>query len=128
VKRIALISLTVIYLLSALGISVSSFYCCGKLESTSISFNSAQKTMCKMATGMPGCCKTKTQLLKVKDQHVGSQALSLNVNLFHAIIPAYSTLDFSVYSFKSEYFAFNSHAPPDWPQAPVYILNCTYRI
>ncbi|MFA6086330.1 hypothetical protein [Mucilaginibacter sp.] len=127
-KRIALISLTVIYLLSASGITVSSFYCCGKLESTSVSFDSAQKTACKMATGMPGCCKTKTQLFKVKDQHVGSQALSLNAGLFHAIIPACSIFDFSVYSFKPDYTAFNSHAPPDWPQAPVYILNCTYRI
>lgn len=81
-----------------------------------------------MATGMPGCCKTKTQLLKVKDQHVGSQALSLNVNLFHAIIPANLIVDLSPYSFKSEYSAFNSNAPPDWPKAPVYILNCNYRI
>jgi len=128
VKRIALISLTVIYLLSALGITVSSFYCCGKLESTSISFDSAKKIACKMATGMPGCCKTKTQLLKVKDQHVGSQALSLNASLFHAIIPACSIFDFSVYSFKTEHTAFNSHAPPDQPHAPFYILNCTYRI
>ena len=81
-----------------------------------------------MTTGMPGCCKTKTQLLKVKDQHVGSQALNLNGNLFQAVIPACSTLDFSVYSFKSKHTAFNSHAPPDRPKSPVYILNCTYRI
>lgn len=81
-----------------------------------------------MATGMPGCCKTKTQLLKVKDQHIGSQALSLNAGLFQAIIPVCSLFDFSVYSFKTEHTAFNSHAPPDWPQTPVYILNCIYRI
>lgn len=81
-----------------------------------------------MATGMPGCCKTKTQLLKVKDQHVGSQALSLNANLFQAIIPAGLTIDFSAHRSNFERTAFNIHAPPDWPQAPVYILNCTYRI
>ncbi|MDO3641477.1 hypothetical protein [Mucilaginibacter sp. L3T2-6] len=127
-KRIALISLTVIYLLSALGISVSSFYCCGKLESTSISFSTAKKQDCKMAAGLPGCCKTKTLSFKVKDQHVGSQALSLNANVFHAIIPVYIIADFSGYRFKPEYVAFNSHAPPDHAKAPVYILNCIYRI
>ncbi|MDB4925923.1 MAG: hypothetical protein JWR23_1979 [Mucilaginibacter sp.] len=81
-----------------------------------------------MATGLPGCCKTKTQLLKVKDQHVGSESFSLNANLFNAIIPTCLIVDFSVYSFKPEYTAFNSHAPPDQAKTPVYILNCNYRV
>ena len=81
-----------------------------------------------MATGLPGCCKTKTQLLKVKDQHVGSQSVSLSANLFEFISPAHLITDFSAYHFTPEYAAFNSHAPPDRPKAPVYILHCTYRI
>ncbi|WPU96433.1 hypothetical protein SNE25_12975 [Mucilaginibacter sabulilitoris] len=127
-KRIALISLTAIYLLSALGISVRSFYCCGKLESASFSFSSAEKSYCKMATGLPGCCKTKTQLIKVKDQHFGANAPNLDANLFHVLIPATFTADLSAYHSNFECTAFNSHAPPYWPKAPVYILNCTYRI
>ncbi|MDB5023552.1 MAG: hypothetical protein JWP78_1307 [Mucilaginibacter sp.] len=78
--------------------------------------------------GLPGCCKTKTQLLKVKDQHFGSQAFSLSANSFHIIIPGYLIGDFSAYRFNAEYTVFNSHAPPDRSHAPVYILNCTYRI
>jgi hypothetical protein len=128
VKRTALISLTVVYLLSIFGITVSSFYCCGKLEFTNVTFAGAKKPDSKIITGLPGCCKTKKQIIKVKDQHFGSQAFSLNASLFHTIIPAYLTLDLSSRGFKPDYTAFIGHAPPDWPKAPAYILNCAYRI
>jgi hypothetical protein len=128
VKRTVLLFITTIYLLSCLGIAVSSFYCCGILQSTTIMQIEDSKSDCKVVTKVPGCCKTKKQYLKVKDQHVASPVFSLNVNLFHTIIQTNYNLDLSPSGFNSAHSTFNSHAPPDWSNTPVYIRNCTYRI
>ena len=77
---------------------------------------------------MPGCCKTKKQYLKVKDQHFGSDAFNFNARLFSLVSIIYPTFNINNVGFKPTYTVFNNHAPPGWPQAPVYILNCTYRI
>ena len=81
-----------------------------------------------MASTMPGCCKTKKQYFKVKDQHIGAFAFNLNTKLFPAINTTYLTNNLSLNIPKQEVVPFNSHAPPDCHQTPVYILNCTYRI
>ena len=81
-----------------------------------------------MASHMKNCCKTKKQYFKVKDQHFGAEAFSLNVNLFHTIIHSNYHLDFSMAGLNIAHSAINSHSPPDQPKTPVYIQNCTYRI
>jgi hypothetical protein len=125
VKHRAIIFITTIYLLSCLGISVNGLCCCAALHSTSALQGS--KTTCKRAPKMHGCCKTKKQYLKVKDQHVGVDALTLNFSSFHTIIRDKFTPDLiaPVYTARS---SFNSNAPPGWHKTPDYILNCTYRI
>lgn len=125
-KRTAIILLSAIYLLSGLGIAADSHYCCGILQSTTLFRDT--KPDCKMASQMKGCCKTKRQYFKVKDQHFGTQAFSLNINLFHTVIPSNYHLDLSVAALNIAHTAINSHAPPYRPKTPAYIQNCTYRI
>ena len=127
-KRTALLLLTAIYLLSSLGIAANSYYCCGKLQMTTFLESQKQQQDCKMAFQMKNCCKTKKQYFKVKDQHFGAQAFSLNVNLFHIIIPSNYHLDLSLADLNIAHTVINSHGPPDWPKTPSYILNCNYRI
>jgi hypothetical protein len=126
VKRTAIILLSAVYLLSSLGIAANSHYCCGILQSTTLFHDT--KPDCKMASQMKNCCKTKKQYFKVKDQHFGAQAISLNVNLFHTIIHPNYHLDLSVADLDIAHAAINNHGPPDWPKTPFYIQNCTYRI
>jgi len=128
VKRTALILLTAIYLLSCLGIAADSYYCCGILQSTTVLNNAASKSDCKVITGMAGCCKTKKQYFKVKDQHFASPVFNLNINLFQGIIQSNHSLDLSKPFLTLCQTAINSHGPPDWPQTPAYIQYCTYRI
>jgi hypothetical protein len=127
VKRTAALLLTAIYLLSALGVAANSYYCCGKLQLTTI-LDGAKKPGCKMASMMPKCCKTKKQYFKVKDQHFGASAFSLETKLFPAISIPYLNAQLSINIPEQEFVSFNSHAPPDRFQPPFYILNCAYRI
>jgi hypothetical protein len=126
VKRTAIILLSAVYLLSSLGIAADSHYCCGILQSTTL-FH-ATKLDCKMASQMKNCCKTKKQYFKIKDQHFGAQAPSLNVNLFHTVIQSNYHLDLNVACLNIAHLTVNSHSPPDGAKTPVYIQNCTYRI
>ena len=125
-KRTAIILLLAVYLLSSLGVAADSHYCCGILQSTTLFHDT--KPDCKMASQMKNCCKTKKQYFKVKDQHIGAFAFNLNTKLFPAINTPHLTNDLSLNFPKQEVVSFNNHAPPDRPETPVYILNCTYRI
>ncbi len=125
-KRTALILLTAIYLLSSLGVAANSYYCCGKLQLTTIT--DAAKPDCKMAAAMPKCCKTKKQYFKVKDQHIGASVLNLNSKLFHVINTPYLISRVNLNIPNHQIISFYRHAPPDWLKAPVYMLNCSFKI
>jgi hypothetical protein len=127
VKRVAPLLLSAIYLLSSLGIAVNSHYCCGILQSTTLS--ESPKTGCKMAAAMKNCCKTKKQYFKVKDQHIGASAFSFNAKLFPVIAAPLLAFTQNINIPVQEIVYFNSNAPPGWRHStPNYILNCTYRI
>ena len=126
VKRTVIILLSAVYLLSGLGIAASSHYCCGILQSTTLFRDT--KPDCKMASHMKDCCKTKKQYFKVKDQHFGTPAFSLNANLFHTIIQSIYHLDLSLAYLNIGHISINSHGPPNRLKTCIYIQNCTYRI
>ena len=106
---------------------MNSFYCCGVLESTSISLSKPQVHTCGMSyKKVPGCCENKTQSVQVKDQHVASDFLTLAPQDIVAILVHH--FSFVETEVQKASLAFNSHAPPYRKNTPVYILNCTYRI
>ncbi|WP_295670944.1 hypothetical protein [uncultured Mucilaginibacter sp.] len=126
-KRIALILLSAIYLLSSTGVAANSYYCCGILQSTS--FSESPKASCKMNMPMKNCCKSKKQYFKVKDQHVNPSAFGLYTKLAPAMAVLYLPFIANLNIPARGIVYFNNHAPPDWRHAtPCYILNCTYRI
>lgn len=127
-KRIALLFIIAIYSLSCLGVTINSVYCCDKLLSSTITRGEDQKVDCNMGPKIPGCCKTKKQHFKIKDQHFGSTALKFDSKLFSFIYITNAVFNVNQLNFRPVYTAFNSHAPPNKIKAPFYILHCTYRI
>jgi hypothetical protein len=126
VKKIFISLLTAVYLLSAIGVSASSFYCCGILKSTTFSIGDHGSDN-KVAAKTDHCCKTTKQSFKVKDNHYGAGTFSLSAKFFPVILP-FSLVKLNDDPYTRVYTAFNSHAPPFRQHAPVYLLNCTYRI
>ncbi len=128
VKKIIAILLLSLYSLSTLGLSLKSFYCCGNLESVTVSISQHEQKTCANDNGTSDCCKTKYQFFKVKDNHVAGDVISTPV--LHLINLHLFPSSFQVINYPSEkiYVAHLSNAPPLLHTVPDYIFNCVFRI
>lgn len=127
-KKIALIILLGIYSLSTFGVGIRQFYCCGKLKSTDISFVQDGKEKCGKANEKTGCCKTTFKSLKVKDTHIGAEAIGSSDKYFSAVHLIPPIFGVRAIAFEPVTAANPSHAPPFNQSTPIYIFNCVYRI
>ncbi len=127
-KRTAIIFLLTIYSLSTFGISLKEFYCCGKLKSISLALSFEGKEKCSKGDNKDGCCKTKYQYFKVKDNHLASAHVTTPLNYFtdlHLFTSSWQSISF----IKEEVDIINaSYAPPIHTGVPIYISNCVFRI
>ena len=127
-KKFAVLLFALLYLVSSSGLAISTFYCCGKYKESYIFKANVLSNKCK-GNKLPGCCKTKTVLVKVKDSHSPAQELKFAPNNFTLQLFAIAVV--SVQSlFNSEEsttFAF-IHAPPFKSKSPVYLSNNNFRI
>lgn len=128
VKKIIAILLLSLYSLSTLGLSLKSFYCCGNLESVTVSISQNEQKTCANENGKSDCCKTKYQFFKVKDNHVTADVISTPV--LHFINLHLFTSPFEVINNPSKeiHVAHLSNAPPLIHGIPDYIFNCVFRI
>jgi hypothetical protein len=124
VKRISLIALVFIYLLSCAGVGAERFYCCGKLASVSFSYGAADHAGSQ--TSNKKCCKTEKLSFKIKDNHISSAKLAL-AKVFAANTVVFSWLPFQSPVQVAPVQANQSNAPPG-PDISLCILNCNYRI
>jgi hypothetical protein len=126
-KKIALILLLFVYTSSTMGIGITQFYCCGHLQSTSLSF--AEFTKSKSSKNHTiSCCKTTFKSLKLNDNYIGSEYVNNPANNFtDALLFA---------SFRSEKHWLNLQplllktnlSPHPDRGVPIYIFDCVYRI
>lgn len=107
-KKIFSIFLSVIFLASAMGVTINSHYCGMKLKSVSLS---SKGCCCKKNIKMPkDCCKNEIKYVKITDDYSPSadfhfvKADIFPLPLFFAFIPKASPGLFSVIS--------NNHSPP----------------
>lgn len=126
-KKIVLILLISIYSLSAFGVSIKEFYCCGKLVSVTVVVADEGKDKCGMGDNNEGCCKTKYQFFKVKDKHLTTGEFTTPAKYFTDVVsfnPTYQTI------FLSQLVEIinGSHAPPFHTGVPIYISNCVFRV
>ncbi len=125
-KRTALILLTAIYIVSCMGISVSRFYCCGKLTSVSYSLGATENG--KKSAKQDKCCDHQKQSFKVKDSHFSAASISLNHPVL-AIVPSFISLSNEpIVGILHAKIVYKGNAPPGHSNIPAYTLNCAYRI
>ena len=127
-KKLVLILLTAVYMLSTVGIAVSQFYCCNKLTSVSLSFNSKDQSYCKNDANDAGCCKTTHQYLKIKDFHFASNDILLAEKYFSIVHTCFPVFELITPQIQLAVVSNNINAPPRLSPNPIYIFNCTYRI
>jgi len=127
VKRSALILLTVIYVVSCLGISIDRFYCCGKLASITVAYGAADNST-NTAGKNNKCCKHETQSLKLNDRHFNTASLCFNQPLPQIVSSFISLNNEAIVSVLHTKIFYKGNAPPGHSDIPVYTLNCAYRI
>lgn len=127
-KKFALILLICSYSLSTVGFSLKEFYCCGKFKSVAVALAPDTKQKCSKGDEKSGCCKTKYQYFKVKDNHLASAHVATPLNCFselHTIVPSYQSISFVTLEID---VINGNHAPPLHTGVPIYLSNCVFRI
>ena len=127
-KKTAAIFIVCVYALSSLGFSVKEFYCCGKLQSVTLSFHEDGNKECSKNKGKDKCCKTKFQYIKVKNSHLASTILITCSNDFQPLLSFATIHALKIVRFVAGIETNRSHAPPLHSGVAVYIFNCVYRI
>lgn len=127
-KKAAIILLICVYSLATMGFTLKQFYCCGKLKSITFSLTQQSKDKCSKGNEKGGCCDSKFQFFKVKDNHISADQADFPVKHFvdlHLNTPSFQ--DISLISQKTT-IAYKSNAPPLHQGTPVYISNCVFRV
>ena len=128
-KKFTVILFTLFYLISSSGVAVSSFYCCGKYKETFIFKSNHLANFCKGNKKIPGCCDTKTVLVKVKDNFSPSHKIKFSHNDFSVQLFTVAPIFIQPFNNVDESVLFALiHAPPLISKQPVYLSVCNFRI
>lgn len=128
-KKLALILLTSIYMLSVIGIGVSQFFCCGKLQQVNFSLRLEESKGCKKDAKDDGCCKTVHKFFKVADSHIYSDASVFFAKDFPILDRHFLSFNFTTPPIQQSLVSGNNiNAPPRAFLQPIYVLNCSFRI
>jgi len=129
-KRITVIFLMFLYLIPAIGVTVSAHYCGGKVTSVSLNpFNTKHDCPCGSRKMEKDCCKNEISITKLDDKQQKKQQVFcnvVNISDFHCAISFSQT--FNGHSLLlSSGFDHSTH-PPDDLKHPIYIRYCIFRI
>lgn len=127
-KKAVIILLICVYSLATIGFTLKHFYCCGKFKSITLSLAHQEEDKCAKGDDKSGCCDSKFQFLKVRDNHISANEAGFPVKCFvdlHLYTPSFQ--DISFVSQKTT-IANRSNAPPLYQGVPIYIYNCVFRI
>ena len=126
-KKIAAILLILIYSMSTFGVSLKEFYCCGKLKSVSVVIADIQKNKCDNTSKEEGCCKTKYQYFKVKDNHLTTTYVTTALKHYTDLYSSLPIHKPALFNKTVTKIPSPSDAPP-LRAVPVYLINCVFRI
>lgn len=123
-KKISVLTILLLYLVTASGFALNLHYCGTYLASVKIDAPAKKCGPAKMK-----CCHDKHVEVKVKDAHQGQSSLSLLAKLFYLNLPK---LPFEEYLMPSQEPSLNTptdRGPPDRAcSTPKYLKNCVFRI
>jgi hypothetical protein len=97
-KRIALILISILYVISVTGIDLELHYCGGKVRSVSMIQSHTDKGCCEKQSGK-NCCKTRQLSIKVNDSQ--EKTFTLHSNLVYTKVSAFLTPDIHAFSEKT---------------------------
>lgn len=130
-KKLITIILAFFYLASTAGVTLNHHYCGGKLASVNIVFlDTEHKCGCGSKKMKKGCCKNKTQYLKVNAHQKNNNSIAVPTikkieDFFFSLVPNSNTIS-SAFLNKSKFR--EAYSTPVVSENPVYLLNQVFRI
>ncbi|TAL56850.1 MAG: hypothetical protein EPN85_14780 [Bacteroidetes bacterium] len=107
-KKIFSVLLSVVFLFSAMGVTINSHYCGMKLKSVSLT---AKGCCCKKNVKMPkDCCKNEIKYVKITDDY--SPASQFYVEKIDVLPTIFSFVYSSAISHLPSSLFFENHSPP----------------
>lgn len=129
-KKAVIAILAILYITVTSGVTVNMHYCMGMIASVDYGYedhDECGKCGMKESREKKGCCHTEHKLMKVQDVH---QLVKDNVQLLSApvLLPVPTIVSHYQLPIQEQHIAYASHAPPDTPEPPAYLLHGVFRI
>ena len=122
-KRISVLTILLLYLVTASGFALNLHYC-GNII-TSVKIDAPVK---KCSVFAMGCCHDKHVEVKIKDVHQG-QSVSFSANVFVVDLPVTNYYYHTLSAQQPEQITFSDRGPPNSSgSTPIYIKNHVFRI
>lgn len=118
-----------LYLIPAIGVTVSAHYCGGKITSVSIKLIDTHKCPCGKKAMKKDCCKDEMKVFKLKDVQQKAPQFAFNLTSTTDLQPVIAdnfTFFYQVPFVQNDFN--NSTHPPDNVKHPLYIRHRVFRI
>ena len=129
-KRVVIIFLMFLYLLPAIGVTVSAHYCGGKLASISLNpFDTKHKCACGSKKMKKNCCKDVVNTFELYEDQKRPQPILLNLGaiaIAHHVVASATPFNYNSPMLSAEYE--HGPHPPDDLKHPLYLRHRVFRI
>lgn len=115
------------YLTVTSGITMNLHYCGGKLKTVSI-FSNNEKGCCGSKKKSKGCCKDKTTVIKVQENHHANKIVQVCNPTVHLLAFVPTQLLFNLPLSNEINITSNYHAPPVLYDNPLYLKHRVFLI
>lgn len=128
-KRIAIVSLLLMYFGTTVGFAMRLHFCGTKISSIRLNYES-EKPCCANETESKTdeCCKDKQIHIKISDQQQIIQSAKVPAVLDFDLLIYPSLIPNSFLDISTSISVLNYRGPPEISEPPFTIQNCTFRI
>lgn len=127
-KKFLVFLLISLYVVSAIGMTVTAHYCGGQLTSLGFNQTSLEKCKCGNAKMKKNCCQTKTCSFSIKDFQDKTAEINASFTHFDCYPDIFTATNKSFTSTFAKQNFFNHHPPPFIIKSPLYLTNQVFRI
>ncbi len=127
-RKVLIISLSLIYFAVSSGVVVNLHYCMGKLAGTELGHSDISDTCGKCGMERDGdCCKDEIKLVKadITANFVNSFTQAVKAEI---ILPDHQLFEYEFLKEDQGRVYSSIHTPPLISAVPLYIRNCVFRI
>ena len=127
-KKIIIIFLSVFYLIIVSGVTFNIHYCGGKLKHITYFNYGDSDGCCGSKKKSKGCCKDKTTIIKVQENHQVTKVAQVSNPTIHLLAIVSSQLLFNISDYGEDNNTVSYLVPPVLYDNPLYLKHRVFLI